>query len=137
VVFGYRNSKDGKGVGSLLLGLHDEDATMHYVGHTSSFKAAEKRELLEKLRPLINAENSPMGRMPGGPSRWTGTRDLSWVSVEPVLVCEVSFDHMQGDRFRHGTTFQRWRPDKDPKDCNFEQVAPPRPFSLEEIRKLS
>lgn len=137
VVLGYRNSKDRTGVGSLLLGLYDEDRTLHFVGHTSSFKAPERRALLNKLKPLEVSESGPMGRMPGGPSRWSGQRDLSWNSLDPVIVCEVSFDHMQGDRFRHGTTFRRFRPDKPPEECTFDQVAPPRPFSLEEIRKLS
>lgn len=137
VIFGYRKSKDPPGVKSLLLGLYDENGTLHFVGHTSSFKATERRTLLKKVRPLEKTTDSVMGRMPGGPSRWTGTRDLSWVSLKPVLVCEVAFDHMQGDRFRHGTTFRGLRPDKDPRDCTFDQVPLPQPFSLSEIRKLS
>jgi ATP-dependent DNA ligase len=135
VVGGYRHAKDGKGIGSLLLGLYD-GTTLHYVGHTSSFKAKEKRELLEMLKPLEGGPSFGQGRAPGGLSRWTGTRDPAWTSVKPKLVCEVAFQHMQGDRFRHGATFLRWRPDKAPKECNYDQLAPPKPFSLEKISRL-
>lgn len=135
VVGGYRFSKDGTGIGSLLLGLYD-GKTLHYVGHTSSFKAKEKREILEMLKPLEGGTSFGKGRAPGGLSRWTGMRDPAWTSVKPRLVCEVAFDHMQGDRFRHGATFLRWRPDKAPKECTYEQLAPPKPFSLEKISRL-
>jgi ATP-dependent DNA ligase len=123
VVGGYRLSKSGDGVGSLLLGLYDDSGTLHYVGHTSSFKADERRRLLKELRPLEGGRSFGGGRTPGGPSRWTGDRDLSWVPLKPVLVCEVSFDRMQGDRFRHAATFLRWRTDKRPEECTFDQVA--------------
>lgn len=135
VVGGYRLSKDGKGIGSLLLGLYG-DGNLHYVGHTSSFKAKEKREILEMLKPLEGGPSFGGGRAPGGISRWTGTKDPAWTAVKPKLVCEVAFDHMQGERFRHGATFQRWRSDKAPKDCTFDQLAPPKPFSLERISRL-
>jgi ATP-dependent DNA ligase len=122
VVGGYRLSKSGDGVASLLLGLYDDDGVLHYVGHTSSFKAQERHRLLEELRPLEGEGGFGGGRSPGGPSRWTGTRDISWVGLEPVLVCEVAFDHMQGDRFRHAARLLRWRDDKPPRACTFDQL---------------
>jgi ATP-dependent DNA ligase len=131
VVAGYRLSKGGDGIGSLLLGLYlGED--LHYVGHTSSFRAAERRELLAKLRPLESEPVSEAGdrggfgeaaRSPGGPSRWSRGRESAWVPLRPELVCEVSIDRMQGDRFRHASTFLRWRPERDPRSCTFDQVA--------------
>jgi ATP-dependent DNA ligase len=125
VVGGYRLSKAGDGVGSLLLGLYDEAGALHFVGHTSSFKVAERREILAKLRALGEGESFGEGaRQPGEPSRWSSGKDLSWYALPPVLVCEVAYDHMQGDRFRHGSTFLRWREDKRPEECRFEQVFP-------------
>ena len=123
VVGGYRLSKAGDGIGSLLLGLYDDAGTLHYVGHTSSFKAAERRRLLGELRRLEGEGGFGTGRTPGGPSRWTGARgDETWVPLRPELVCEVSFDHMQGDRFRHAARFLRWRDDKPPRACTIDQV---------------
>ena len=132
VVGGYREAKEGNAVGSLLLGLFDPQGVLHHVGHTSSFKAAQKRELFQQLQPL-RGEGFGKGRTPGAPSRWSAGKDLSWVSLRPERVCEVSFDHMQGDRFRHAATFQRWRADKAPAQCQFDQLAPPHPFSLEQV----
>ena len=122
VVGGYRLSKTGDGIGSLLLGLYDDSGVLHFVGHTSSFKAAERRGLLEALRPLEGAESFGHGRTPGGPSRWNAGKELNWVSLQPELVCEVSFDRMQSGRFRHAATFMRWREDKPPKECTMDQV---------------
>lgn len=122
VVGGYRLNKTGDGIGSLLLGLYDADKTLHYVGHTSSFKATERRELLEQLSNLEGEGGFGHGRSPGGPSRWTGGRDTSWVSIKPELVCEVGFDRMLGERFRHAATFLRWRPDRKPPSCTFDQL---------------
>ena len=122
VVGGYRLSKTKDGIGSLLLGLYDERGTLHFVGHTSSFKAPERRALLEQLRPLEGSESFVGGRAPGGPSRWSSGKELNWVPVKPVLVCEVSYDKMQGERFRHASTFVRWRDDKKPKECTTDQV---------------
>jgi ATP-dependent DNA ligase len=136
VVGGYRLSKDGKGIGSLLLGLYD-DGELSYVGHTSSFSQKEKRELLEHLKPLRSPTSFSQTRSPGGQSRWTGGKEDAWIALEPRLVCEVAFDHMQGVRFRHGTTFRRWRTDKSPSDCTFEQIQEPKRISLEEIKKLA
>jgi ATP-dependent DNA ligase len=135
VVGGYRLAiAAGAGVASLLLGLYDGEGRLHLVGHTSSFKADERRALLEKLRPLEGGESFGGGRTPGGPSRWTqGKRDESWTAVSPVLVCEVSFDYMQGERFRHAARFHHWRTDKDPRDCTFDQLVPPVRIDLSDV----
>jgi ATP-dependent DNA ligase len=123
VVGGYRLSKAGDGIGSLLLGLYDPGGVLHYVGHTSSFKAPERRALLVELRALEGGSSFVGGRAPGGQSRWTGAAEKTWVPLDPSLVCEVSFDHMQGERFRHAATFVRWRPEKKPEDCDFAQLG--------------
>ena len=127
VIGGYRLSKTGDGIGALLLGLYDDAGTLHYVGHTSSFKAAERRALLGELRPLEGGASFEGGRAPGGPSRWTAGKNLEWVTIEPVLVAEVTIDRMQYGRFRHAATFVRWRDDRDPTSVRFEQlgVEPP------------
>ena len=122
VVGGYRLNKPKDGIGSLLLGLYDPSGTLHFVGHTSSFKAAERRALLEQLRPLSGKESFVGGRSPGGPSRWSSGKEQDWIPVDPVLVCEVSYDKMQGERFRHASTFVRWRDDKKPEECTLDQV---------------
>ncbi len=137
VVGGYRLHKNGKGVGSLLLGLYDADGVLHHVGSTSTFKAKEREELLERLRPLEGGDSFGEGRTPGEPSRWTQAKDMAWTAVRPELVCEVKYDYMQGVRFRHGTTFLRWRPDKPPRECTFAQLEPPNPFRLERIIELA
>ena len=121
VVGGYRLNKTGDGIGSLLLGLY-QDGVLHYVGHTSSFKAAQKRELLAELKRYEGGESFGGGRTPGGLSRWSSGKDATWVPLEPVLVCEVSYDFLQGDRFRHAATFVRWRDDKPPEECLFDQL---------------
>jgi ATP-dependent DNA ligase len=123
VIGGYRLSKSRDGVGALLLGLYDDDGTLHYVGHTSSFKAAERREMLAELRKLEGGASFEGGRAPGGPSRWTGGRDLEWVAIEPVLVAEVTIDRMQYGRIRHAATFVRWRDDREPKSATFAQIG--------------
>jgi ATP-dependent DNA ligase len=122
VIGGYRLNKTKDGVGSLLLGLYDDSGVLHYVGHTSSFKAPERRALLEEFSALEGGESFGTGRTPGGPSRWTGAQGSTWVPVEPTRVAEVAFDHLQGDRFRHATTFKRWRPEKPAKECTFDQI---------------
>ncbi len=138
VVGGYRLAKDRKGVGSLLLGLYG-DGHLNYVGFTSSFRAPERVKLLEMLRPLETTPEESFGleRAPGGTSRWNQGKDVSWIPLKPVLVAEVAFDHLQGYRFRHGTTFRRWRTDKDPEDCDYDQFKPPAAFALADIRALS
>lgn len=121
VVGGYRLNKTGDGIGSLLLGVY-EGSSFHYVGHTSSFKAPERRALLEKLKPLEDEGSFKGGRTPGGQSRWASAKDASWFPIKPVLVCEVSFDYMQGERFRHASRFLRWRDDKKPRECTIDQL---------------
>jgi ATP-dependent DNA ligase len=140
VVGGFRWAKDQEGtaVGSLLLGLYDAQGVMHHVGHTSSFKANEKRALVATLAPLLTEEDAGgfgHGRTPGTPSRWTRGREAEWVRVRPKLVCEVAFDHLQGNRFRHGTTFQRWRPDKPPEECTYDQLDVAIPAELLDLLK--
>ncbi|MDQ3963515.1 MAG: ATP-dependent DNA ligase [Actinomycetota bacterium] len=122
VIGGYRLSKAGDGIGSLLLGLYNAAGDLHYVGHTSSFKAPERREILKKLKPLEGGRSFGGARAPGGPSRWTGGKDTSWVPLTPTLVCEVGYDRMLGERFRHATTFLRWRPERSPESCTFDQL---------------
>ena len=140
VVIGWRKSADGKSLGSLLLGLFDRKGTLHYVGHTSSFSAAERKELIVKLKPLqVDVPESEWdsyssGRMPGGLSRWSRGKDLEWVTVRPELVCEVAYDKLEaGERFRHATRFLRWRLDKPPKKCGFDQIASAAQFDVRGI----
>ena len=122
IVGGYRLSKAGDGIGSLLLGLYNDAGILHYVGHTSSFKAPERRAILEMLKPLEGGRSFGGARAPGGPSRWTGGKDTSWVPLTPKLVCEVGYDRMLGERFRHATTFLRWRPERAAESCTFDQL---------------
>jgi len=117
VVMGWRPGKEEGTVGSLILGLHDDDGKLRVVGHTSGFKAAEKRELPAKLAPYETGE-----RGMGDPSRWNNERELEWISMRPELVVEVTFDHTSNDRIRHGTKILRWRDDKPPSECTMEQL---------------
>jgi ATP-dependent DNA ligase len=147
VVGGFRWHKSGPGklVGSLLLGLYDETGALHHVGFTSSFTAAARRQLARELEPLRrNAlDDHPWRewagapddsvRMPGAASRWSQGKDLSWQPVRIERVCEVAYDHLQGDRFRHAATFVRWRPDKPPADCRYDQLEVTPPAELAEI----
>lgn len=118
VVAGWRPGKEEGTVGSLILGLYDDDAKLRIVGHSSGLKAAEKRALVDKLAPY---ETGDRGR--GDPSRWQSERELEWISLRPELVVEVSFDHASGGRIRHGTKILRWRDDKAPRECKLEQMA--------------
>jgi ATP-dependent DNA ligase len=122
VVGGFRYGSNSKVVGSLLLGLYDEDGLLHHVGFCSGIKATEKKVLTEKLEALRQPPGFS-GRAPGGPSRWSTERSGKWEPLEPKLVVEVGFDHFTGGRFRHGTKFYRWRPDKDPRQCTMDQVT--------------
>jgi ATP-dependent DNA ligase len=146
VVAGFRWHKNGKNelVGSLLLGLYDDRGRLHHVGVTSAFTMARRRELAEELATLrVNAleghpwrewaEFSDGTRMPGGQSRWSAGKDLSWEAVRVERVCEVKYDHMQGDRFRHAAVFERWRPDKLPGDCRYDQLEVTTPYELEKV----
>jgi len=121
VVGGFRYASEGKIVGSLLLGLYDEKGLLHHVGFSSSFKANEKPALTKKLEKLIKPPGFT-GNAPGGPSRWATERSAEWQPLASKLVCEVQYDHFTGGRFRHGTKFLRWRPDKKPQMCTFDQV---------------
>jgi ATP-dependent DNA ligase len=147
VVAGFRWHKSGEdAIGSLLLGLYDDHDKLHHVGVTSSFTMAKRKELVAELAPLRKgaleghpwrewaaAAGSEMTRMPGGQSRWSAGKDLSWEPLRVERVCEVKYDHMQGDRFRHGTTFQRWRPDKPPADCRYDQLEVTAPYEIEKV----
>jgi ATP-dependent DNA ligase len=147
VVAGFRWHKQGPGtlVGSLLLGLHDDAGVLHHVGVTSSFSMGVRRSLAQELAPLRkNALGSHPwrdragaadggARMPGGQSRWSAGKDLSWEPLRIERVCEVKYDHLQGDRFRHATVFVRWRPDRRPADCRYDQLEVTPPAELAEI----
>jgi ATP-dependent DNA ligase len=122
VVGGFRYGKNSKLVGSLLLGLYDAEGLLHHVGFTSTIRAADKPAVTKKLEKLIE-EPGFTGSAPGGPSRWSTERSSEWQPLRPDLVVEVAFDHFTTGRFRHGTTLHRWRPDKSPRQCTFEQVA--------------
>jgi ATP-dependent DNA ligase len=146
VVAGFRWHKDGKDalVGSLLLGLYDEEQRLHHVGVTSAFTMAVRKQLVTELAPLRRraledhpwrewADAGDITRMPGGQSRWSAGKDLSWEPLRIERVCEVKYDHMQGPRFRHAAIFLRWRPDKRPIDCTYEQLEVTTPFELEKV----
>ena len=146
VVAGFRWHKSGKdAVGSLLLGLYDDSGVLQHVGVASAFTMATRKQLARELAALRKdamrdhpwrdwagaaAESS---RMPGGQSRWSAGKDLSWEPLRIERVCEVKYDHMQGDRFRHAAIFLRWRPDKRPQDCRYDQLEVTRPYELERI----
>jgi ATP-dependent DNA ligase len=149
VVAGFRWHKTGPGelIGSLLLGLYDDKDRLHHVGVTSSFTMATRRALAQELAPLregaleshpwrewAEAQASLGGtRMPGGQSRWSAGKDLSWEPLRIERVCEVKYDHMQGDRFRHAAVFERWRPDRQPHDCRYDQLEVTTPYELEKV----
>jgi ATP-dependent DNA ligase len=117
VVAAFRFGKEPNTVGSLILGLYDDDGELHIVGHTSGFNAKQKRELLELLEPYRTGE-----RGSGEPSRWKSDEELVWEGLRPELVCEVAFDHITGRRIRHGAKFLRWRTDKEPGECLISQL---------------
>lgn len=121
VVGGFRYGTNSKLVGSLLLGLYDEAGLLHHVGFCSGIKASEKARLTRELEDLRKAPGFT-GRAPGGPSRWATERSGEWEPLDPKLVVEVTYDHFTGGRFRHGTKFIRWRPDKAPRQCGLDQV---------------
>ena len=121
VVGGFRYAEKGDKIGSLLLGLYNDEGLLDHVGFTSSFAAEEREGLKSIVEPLIGGQGFT-GKAPGGPSRWSTRRSSEWQPLQTQLVCEVRYDHFSGDRFRHGTKFLRWRPDKDPKQCTFGQV---------------
>jgi len=133
VVGGFRYADKKKEVGSLLLGLYDDEGKLNHVGFTSAIPAKERPALTKELEKLIKAPGFT-GSPPGGPSRWNTERSMAWEPLKPVLVVEVRYDQVTSRRFRHGTSIVRWRPDKDPKQCTFEQLAPElRPSQLQEL----
>ncbi|WP_157246008.1 ATP-dependent DNA ligase [Nonomuraea typhae] len=158
VVAGYREHKTGPIVGSILLGLHGPDGKLHHVGVAASFPMARRAELVEELRPyLAKLGEHPWGawadqallqaqdggpaatpsrggqRMPGAVSRWNAKKDLSFIPLRPELVMEVAYDAMEGDRFRHTAQFRRWRPDRTPESCTYEQLERPVDYNLDDI----
>jgi len=146
VVAGFRWHKGAEGtrVGSLLLGLYDDTGRLHHVGVASAFSTKAREDLVQLLEPLRRnalanhpwrewARQDGSTRMPGGQSRWSAGKDLSWEPVRVELVCEVKYDHMQGDRFRHAAFFQRWRTDKAPEDCRYDQLEVTTPFELARV----
>lgn len=149
VVAGFRWHKSGGIVGSLLLGVYDANGNLNHVGVTASFTAKRRAELVDELAPYrdnateghpwaqwveyVNAATESGQRLPGGNSRWNSSKDLSFVPLRPELVCEVAYDHLQGDRFRHATTFKRWRVDRDPRTCTYDQLESVEPAVLSEV----
>jgi ATP-dependent DNA ligase len=147
VVGGFRWHKSGKdAVGSLLLGLYDPKGMLQHVGVTSAFTMAMRKQLAVELEPLrknavkdhpwrawAEIDGSDLTRMPGGQSRWSAGKDLSWEPLRIERVCEVKYDHLQGDRFRHAAVFLRWRPDKPPSDCRYDQLEVTKPYELEKV----
>lgn len=122
VVGGFRYGANSNDIGSLLLGLFDENGNLHHVGFTSALTGAEKKKITGQVKPLIASESFTVN-VPGGPSRWSTERSTQWTPLKPELVVEVQYDHMTNGRFRHGTKILRWRPDKSPKQCTFEQLG--------------
>ena len=150
VVAGYRDHKDGDGVGSLLLGIYDDEGSLHHVGVASSFAAPLRKALKTEVKPLEQdaLRNHPWRewaehggadvpesgqRMPGAPNRWNAKKDMTWTPLRPERVAEVAYEHLQGDRFRHTARFQRWRPDRDPASCTYAQLESPVPIELTEV----
>ena len=145
VVAGFRWHKSSRdAVGSLLLGLYDDRGVLQHVGVTSSFTMAKRRSLVAELEPLrhgardghpweARAEAEPGDRAPGGQNRWSAGKDLSWEPLRVERVAEVKYDHLQGTRFRHAPTFLRWRPDKRPEECGYDQLDTPRPYELDKV----
>jgi ATP-dependent DNA ligase len=121
VVGGFRYATGARVIGSLLLGLYDDDGLLHHVGFISGFKTSERPALTKKFERLRKTPGFT-GNAPGGPSRWSTDRSGQWEPVSPKMVVEVAYDHFTGGRFRHGTRFLRWRPDKDPRQCTMDQV---------------
>ncbi len=150
VVAGFRWHKSGPVVGSLLLGLYNDAGSLQHVGVSASFPMKRRAELVEELAPYrlevgratesghpwaewADAQAHEHGRLPGAVSRWSGGKDLSWEPLRPELVVEVGFGHMEGDRFRHTAQFKRWRPDRDPGSCTYDQVERPVRYDLADV----
>jgi len=128
VAIGYRIHKSGRGVGSVLLGLYRDDGQLQMVGGAASFTAADRVRLLVELEPLRDGDARD-----GEPSRWSSAADKSWIPIRPVKVAEVAYDQLEGRRFRHTVRFVRWRPDRDPADCTFDQLDTPLDYDLDDV----
>ncbi|NUR57453.1 MAG: ATP-dependent DNA ligase [Catenulispora sp.] len=144
VVAGYRLHKSGPVVGSLMLGLYGKDGVLNYVGGSSAFTMARRKELIDELKPYLlpegeahpwldAAEGDETHRRPGTLHRWNAGKDLSFVPLRPELVCEVHYDQLQGDRFRHNGRFVRWRQDREPESCRYEQLDVPADYDFEDV----
>jgi ATP-dependent DNA ligase len=136
VVGGFRYAEGQRVIGSLLLGLYDDEGLLNHVGFTSSFKAADRKRITGIVESLIGPPGFT-GNAPGGPSRWSTKRSTEWQPLKPKLVVEVEYDHFTGGRFRHGTHFLRWRPDKAPRQCTLAQVEQSRGASLRLLTRNS
>jgi ATP-dependent DNA ligase len=145
VVAGYRTHKSGDGVGSLILGLYDGEGDLHHVGVATSFSAARRKELVAEIAPYEDGAlddhpwaswggtDAEASRMPGAPNRWNATKDMSWTALRPELVAEVAYEHLQSGRFRHATRLLRFRPDRDPASCTYDQLEQVAPYELHKI----
>jgi ATP-dependent DNA ligase len=145
VLAGYRIHKSGDVVGSLLLGLYDDSGVLHHVGVASSFTAARRRELVAELAPLIteldqhpwnpDTADAARARRPGALNRWNAGKNMAFVPLRPELVVEVAYDQLQGDRFRHTSRFRRWRTDRTPASCTYDQLDRPVAYHLADVLK--
>lgn len=136
VVGGYRVHKDGDKIGSILLGLYNDEGDLHFIGHCSGFSSQDRVAILEQLEQIRTDESfggGDMTRVPGGESRWSQGKDLSWIPVEPGVVVQVSYDQLEGMRFRHATRFERWRPDKPAEECTLDQLDRPHGTGFSEV----
>jgi ATP-dependent DNA ligase len=134
VVGGFREHKEGGKIGSLLLGLYNESGEFHFIGHCSGFPDVDRVEIYDRFMELRSDESfDEAARAPGGPSRWSAGKDNSWIPVQPGVVVEVSYDQLEGDRFRHASRFHRWRPDKDAQSCTMDQLERPEGPGFAEV----
>jgi ATP-dependent DNA ligase len=134
VVGGFREHKDGGKIGSLLLGLYNDNGDFHFIGHCSGFPDVDRVEIYDRFMELRSEESfDEAARAPGGPSRWSAGKDNSWIPVKPGVVVEVSYDQLEGDRFRHASRFHRWRPDKDAESCTMDQLERPEGLGFSEV----
>lgn len=134
VVGGFREHKDGGKIGSLLLGLYNNEGDFHFIGHCSGFPDVDRVEIYERFKELQADESfDEQARAPGGPSRWSSGKDNSWTPVRPGVVIEVSYDQLEGDRFRHASRFHRWRPDKEAEACTTDQLERPEGPGFREV----
>ena len=136
VVGGYRIHKDGDKIGSILLGLFNDDGELHFIGHCSGFSDHDRVELLkqfEQIKTEISFGGEEYTRVPGGQSRWSTGKELDWIPVEPGVVVQITYDQLEGNRFRHATRFERWRPDKPAEECTMDQLERPDGVGFSEV----